>query len=69
LSVERRYSSENDISAEETAKIKSPWFSGKDENCCRQESISRQKSKRKKSIIRLGFAEVNPIFNENSYEI
>jgi len=67
--VERRYSSENDISAEETAKIKSSWISGKNENCCRQKSTGRKESKRKKSIIRLGFAEVNPIFNENSYEI
>jgi len=52
--VERRYLRyENDISAEETAKIKGSRLQGQNENCCWQESIGCQKIKRKKEIISL----------------
>ena len=45
---------EDDISAEETFKIKSSRFQSKNEHTGRKKSISCQKSKRKKTVISLG---------------
>ena len=52
--AEEVYRYENDISAEEKAKIKSAWFSEKNENSRRKKGIGCKKIKRKKKIVSLG---------------
>ena len=58
----RCFGYENDISAEEKTEIQSSWLQKQNEYSRRKKGLTQQKSKGKKSIIRMIKATYNVVF-------